>query len=175
MYTIQYFIDKFSAIPEDQWCSHMQHNAQGQRCAYGHCVPLEDRNHWFSNGLLYPEGQALGKLDELYFPERPFHMANINNGSDERFQQPTEKQRVLAALQWCKEQEAEKMIANALAGPDEEEEDDDWDEDTDEDERNGFTSHEEMKKNHPGHSEEAYRTGEKLGVGFPYVPGDPFW
>jgi hypothetical protein len=34
---------------------------------------------------------------------------------------------------------------------------------------------EDMKKRHPGHSEEAYRTGRNLGVDFPYVPGDPFW
>jgi hypothetical protein len=34
---------------------------------------------------------------------------------------------------------------------------------------------EDMKRNHPGHSEEAYRTGRNLGVDFPYVPGDPFW
>lgn len=33
----------------------------------------------------------------------------------------------------------------------------------------------EMKRKHPGHSDEAYRTGRNLGVDFPYVPGDPFW
>lgn len=45
--------------------------------------------------------------------------------------------------------------------------DDDWDED-DDDWRT-------MKKNHPEHTDESCKTGNALGVDFPYVPGDPFW
>lgn len=174
MFTIQYFIDKFTAIPEDQWCSYTQVNAQGQRCAYGHCVPEDLRKgNTGVNALAFPEGKAFYQLEKIYFSGlRNFSFAHINNGEEERFQQPTEKQRVLAALQWCKEQESQKIIASALAGPDEEDDnEDDWDQD----ERNGFTGQEEMRKNHPGYSEEAYKTGETLGVNFPYVPGDPFW
>jgi hypothetical protein len=125
MYTIQYFIDKFSAIPEDQWCSRTQINASGQRCAYGHCAPAGLTLLNFSNGAHFPEGAAFAQLDKTYFPCEYFQFADINNGEDLRFQQPTEKERVLAALQWCKEQEAQALIAKALTDPDEEEDDDD--------------------------------------------------
>lgn len=33
--------------------------------------------------------------------------------------------------------------------------------------------YEEIKRNHPGYSEESYRAGDFLGLDFPYVPGDP--
>lgn len=53
-YTPQYFIDKFEAIPEENWC-----------------------------------------------------ISSVNDGLDERYQQPTPKQRILAALRDIqKEQEA---------------------------------------------------------------------
>lgn len=37
MYTIQYFIDKFKAIPEEQWTRGQLTDANGRHCALGHC------------------------------------------------------------------------------------------------------------------------------------------
>ena len=115
MYTIQYFIDKFSAIPEELWCSDIQQNDRGQRCAYGHCRPVEELEMGAGNDGEYTgEMRGLGSMSIEYFGNS-MHMAHINNGTHPRFQQPTEKQRVLAALQWCKEQEAQKIIDKALS------------------------------------------------------------
>lgn len=73
-----------------------------------------------------------------------------------------------------------------MRGPDDEEDDDldvedqsggpDEDDDDYIDDRPDVEdSLDEMKRNHPGYSEESYRAGKFLGVDFPYVPGDPFW
>lgn len=172
MYTIQYFIDKFSVIPEDQWCSFSLISPDGKRCALGHCLSKEttfyNANAWLDGGIpVNPEIAGLAAIGINYI-DGQFSIVSVNNGEDLRFQQPTEKQRVLAALQWCKEQEAEAVITKALNDPDEEEE-----EIYQEDDENYRVQ--KMREDHPGHSEEAYRTGDMLGVGFPYVPGDPFW
>lgn len=124
MYTIQYFIDKFSAIPEDKWCSYTQQDNQGRRCAIGHCLPTKERRMLKSGDYLFPEdGSATeeGKaLNILSLQCLGTYIAMINNGNDHRFQQPTEKQRVLAAFQYAKEQEAQKVIDKALCEPEEE-------------------------------------------------------
>ncbi len=36
-YDIDYFIEKFSAIPDDKWGKYNLRNNAGQRCALGHC------------------------------------------------------------------------------------------------------------------------------------------
>jgi hypothetical protein len=64
--------------------------------------------------------------------------------------------------------------------PVEEEEELDWDDDDlDIDDMDTDLKYQknlqESKQNHPGHSDNAHRTGAFLGVNFPYVPGDPFW
>jgi len=35
-YTVDYFIDKFKAIPRNKWCTGV-YEFYGQRCALGHC------------------------------------------------------------------------------------------------------------------------------------------
>lgn len=77
----QYFIEKFSAIPEEQWCVLQLTDEQGRHCVYGHC------------GSDYmPEGNALGKILD-------FQTSFINDGEHSQYQQPTPKQRILAALE----------------------------------------------------------------------------
>lgn len=36
-FDLEYFIDKFEAIPEDQWTTGEYINDDGCKCAYGHC------------------------------------------------------------------------------------------------------------------------------------------
>lgn len=87
-YTRDYFIAKFEAIPEEKWCKYLLDDTRGRHCALGHCGW-----GWDSRHADRAEGAAL--IEILVLP------AEINNGSDPRYQQPTPKQRILAALRDC--------------------------------------------------------------------------
>lgn len=84
-YDKAYFIAKFEAIPDEQWCVGVSYDKQERRCASGHC------------SVLGGEFNALNRL----FPTVGFRKilpAVINDGEDPRYQQPTPKARILAAL-----------------------------------------------------------------------------
>lgn len=53
-YTLEYFIEKLSAIPENKWCINSFHNADKQSCVLGHCGEGFNRRT--------EEGQALTKI-----------------------------------------------------------------------------------------------------------------
>lgn len=84
-YTVEYFLDKFEAIPEDQWCTGGLADQDGRRCAYGHCCNIDKFGVNFTD-----ESRALLQLG--WYP------TVVNDGHSPRYQQPTPKQRVLAAL-----------------------------------------------------------------------------
>jgi hypothetical protein len=103
MYTVDYFIDKFEAIPEPLWCVDNQLNDRGQSCAFGHCNPE------FNKGVRGEEYSAFFKLsisaEKIIDPGIHLRgyltnglLAEINNGNYSNYQQPTPKQRILAAL-----------------------------------------------------------------------------
>lgn len=95
VYDVDYFIAKFEAIPESQWCCWMLDNSNGQRCALGHCgVKLAYE--------LTPEAKRLEKLF------KPFRMdvPSVNNSQSKKFPQPTPRARILAALHEIKSKEA---------------------------------------------------------------------
>lgn len=96
IYNVDYFLKKFEAIPEDKWTTGIQQNKFGQRCALGHCRPLHDSK--IGNEHLTLEAKALKNLfiDSINGPELAVVM--INNGNNKQYQQPTPKQRILAAL-----------------------------------------------------------------------------
>ena len=83
-FTVDYFIAKFEAIPEEQWCSGDYSNSHGQHCAAGHCG----------------EGRFTGVTPESQGLEAILHhrTAYINDGDGSDYKQPTPKQRILAAL-----------------------------------------------------------------------------
>ena len=84
-YTKEYFIAKFSEIPEEKWCTRVMTSSDGRHCAYGHCgarVVCDDT----------PESRAFAEL----FGK--IENADVNDGKDPRYKQPTPKQRILAAL-----------------------------------------------------------------------------
>lgn len=86
-YDVDYFIRKFEAIPEEKWCVGAYEDGMGRRCAYGHCGKV----------FAYDSRES-GRLRALAFGIGIRFLADINDGSDPGYRQPTPKQRVLAAL-----------------------------------------------------------------------------
>lgn len=84
----QYFIAKFEAIPENDWCTGNIENVDGQRCAIGHCVQSD------GDSLNEEEIDALKWL----FISNGHKIDLVNDRIDQDYKQATPKQRVLAAL-----------------------------------------------------------------------------
>jgi hypothetical protein len=80
------FIDFCLPIPEDKWCIGKLHNDRGQHCFLGH---LENCGKDDVRPFICPVLRVISDSSMIYL---------INNGDDERYQQPTPKQRVLAAF-----------------------------------------------------------------------------
>ena len=86
-YTKKYFISKFEAIPEDRWTAGYYVDDAGRCCAFGHCgVRPSD------------PGPAIGEEADALASLLHHLTASINDGQDDRYTQPTPKQRILAAL-----------------------------------------------------------------------------
>lgn len=94
MYTVDYFIDKFEKIPEDKWIMGELYTENGY-CAFGHCGSRGLTHTDESNGLIKLFSENLYRC----------HVIPINDGKDELYQQPTPKQRILAALYDIKKQQ----------------------------------------------------------------------
>ncbi len=90
MYTVDYFINKFEAIPEEMWCIEARIDGDGRRCAHGHCYVGDP------NAQTNDEEDSLSQISIEHFGEPGF--ADINNGYNSKYNQPTPKQRILAAL-----------------------------------------------------------------------------
>jgi hypothetical protein len=100
MYTVDYFIKKFEAIPEEDWNDFVQYDTSTQtRCALGHCDPF-NKNSIKVNGLRTAEGMGLVKLfDSVGFGMKSGNwITYVNNGRSVNYLQPTPKKRILAAL-----------------------------------------------------------------------------
>lgn len=95
MYTVDYFIEKFEKIPEDLWFMGDYFNENKTSfCALGHCGCDGEEGDTM-------EGIALYKLLNYDIPE-------INDGEHNIYQQPTPKQRILAALYDIKKMQSPK-------------------------------------------------------------------
>lgn len=90
-YSVQFFIDKFSAIPEDRWVigEFSDFSDNNNCCALGHCG--------VRNNMGTLEGTALGKLFKILCPDDSF-VAQVNDGEATQYGQQTPKTRILAAL-----------------------------------------------------------------------------
>ena len=105
IYDVDYFLKKFEAIPDDLWLigTFQRTDEAGviRRCALGHCGGDGDgkypemTNEYIALKRIFTYADFLGKA---------FYVTTINDGNDPRFQQPTPKARVLAALNHIKEQ-----------------------------------------------------------------------
>lgn len=87
-FTVDYFINKFQAIPEEQWTTEKFSNDLGQHCALGFCG-------WSQTKDELQEGRALIDLCWNYLDSS---IAWINDGLEDKYQESTPKSRVLAAL-----------------------------------------------------------------------------
>jgi hypothetical protein len=98
---VQYFINKFEAIPEEEWTVGTQQDKSGRRCAYGHCMPVKEKSRgcmaYSGYGHETEEGVALKHLFSSFFTWID-SVPTVNNGSSSSYRQPTPKQRILAAL-----------------------------------------------------------------------------
>ena len=93
MYNVDYFIKKFEAIPEELWTEgHFE--MLGSYCAMGHCG---QRDFGFTEEIL-----AITSLLHRYLDSA---VTKINDGWNIKYQQPTPKQRILAALYDVKKME----------------------------------------------------------------------
>lgn len=87
MFTKEYFIQKFEAIPEERWITRRFVDAEGRCCAYGHCG---------INTVIRQTAEAKSLSD--LFSRSGIPVLVVNDGRDFRYQQSTPKQRILAAL-----------------------------------------------------------------------------
>jgi hypothetical protein len=86
-YDVEYFINKFQSIPEDKWTTR-NYTEDDKHCALGHCGVGSIRGE-------NPEAEALIEFFDLLSPGT---IVYINDGLYTKYQQPTPKQRILAAL-----------------------------------------------------------------------------
>lgn len=88
-YTVDFFINKLEAIPENKWCVGKMSDHLGNHCALGHCGAKENDIN------LSKEARALHLLIYYYLGFAAFQ---INDNSFKKYPQPTPKQRIIAAL-----------------------------------------------------------------------------
>jgi hypothetical protein len=92
VYDVDYFIKKFEAIPEEKWCEGEFKDRFGACCVFGHCG-LRDY-------LFIKDVQEAVELNSMFdsSPYSALGVTGINDGNHPDYQQPTAKQRILAAL-----------------------------------------------------------------------------
>ena len=98
-YDVEFFIKYFEAIQEYKWCKNIIMNEKGQKCAIGHCLYKPNAKPVYyvielKNSPLNIFGEDMIKALIDILPS----IAEINDGNSKNYQQPTPKQRVLAAL-----------------------------------------------------------------------------
>lgn len=97
-YTIQYFIDKFSAIPVEQWRSDGYYGKDGEpHCALGHLGCLND----VSNDDLI-DSTEISDLYKYLAMANVISIVDLNDGRERGFHQTTPKDRIIAALEIAK-------------------------------------------------------------------------
>lgn len=88
---VDYFIDKFTTIPDSEWCIGWFSDKEGRHCAYGHCG--------VEVGNSTDESRALDRLFRKSDLALYDIIAEINDGRREEYHQSTPKARILAALE----------------------------------------------------------------------------
>ncbi len=111
MYTIDYFINKFEAIPDSRWVTGSFENL-GRHCANGHCG-VSNENYMSPPCEALFLAEILSPLKKEYWiviGDSPIFSVtvSINDGFTPEYQQPTPKQRILAALYDIKAMQAKQ-------------------------------------------------------------------
>ena len=89
--TIDDFIAFYEAIPEEDWCCNNYQDACGRRCALGHLDTTSTKT-----------SEAVFRLFSIVVVRAHYTVADINDGHDPKYQQPSPKARILAFLNDCK-------------------------------------------------------------------------
>lgn len=112
MYDVTFFIRKFEAIPEDKWCVGVQEDEHGRRCAAGHCFHANAKRDYLGN-LRATYGDD--PMNIFYALQNVIgcYVAELNNGKNKEYRQPTPKQRVLARLYDIRDKELSEANVNA--------------------------------------------------------------
>lgn len=92
IYTVDYFINKFEAIPDNEWTMNSYIDKLGRHCALGHCG--------CTNPNYTIEGKALENLFEKHLCTA---VTYVNDDREDLFKQQTPKSRVIAALKEIKQ------------------------------------------------------------------------
>lgn len=105
-YDVEFFINKFEAIPEDKWCTHRFGDGEGRHCALGHC----EGEGW----AITEETSALIGISNKY--SIPIFgdlctIAAINDGCLDNTGTP--KQRVVNFLKQVKQLQEEDLAVSA--------------------------------------------------------------
>lgn len=89
LYNVDYFLNKFDAIPDDQWTTGLYQSVLGdQCCALGHCG--------MRVGITNVESSTLERIFKTHLN---FHVAHINDGAPEFADLgSTPKERIMNAL-----------------------------------------------------------------------------
>ena len=96
-YNVDYFIRKFEAIPEEMFCVKTRSNGY-QRCALGWCYPNHEAA-WQSQITNRADDSIEDKaIVKMFYSAFKLGVGGVNNGIYPEYQQPTPKQRILAAL-----------------------------------------------------------------------------
>ncbi len=102
-YDVDYFIQKFEAIPENLWCIGKYFRSEEgfpKCCALGHCGARELHFTKEADALI-----ELFRGSRATYNSETFYIPSINDGFSELFKQFTPKQRILAALKFIKEKQ----------------------------------------------------------------------
>jgi hypothetical protein len=96
-FSLEYFVNKFEAVPDELWWTGTYFNEdRTKRCALGWCFEVDPKN---SRRL--EMGDEFARLENLMRTYLDKGTDPINDGKVKQFNQPTPKQRVLAALKEC--------------------------------------------------------------------------
>lgn len=106
IYDVDYFIRKFKAIPEERWMTDVL-GRNGIHCAIGHCIgncsgsePFYDKFESSEEAVCLVNVLSRLKIKRAKNVQGNYNtsVVIINDGSGKEYQQPTPKQRILAAL-----------------------------------------------------------------------------
>lgn len=86
-FDIDYFIQKFSKIPADQWTKASYKDKKGHYDALGHCGETDSKN---------PTTESLA-LEDI-FQKADLRVSLVNDGECDKYKQATPKDRILTAL-----------------------------------------------------------------------------
>jgi len=110
-YDVDYFIAKYESIPEDRWCT-AKFNVGNSSCALGHlgCYWISSIE---SHAFISDEAKILNTLMNDFFNFETC-VWGINDGYSGKYQQPTPKHRILAALYDIREKELSEANLKAV-------------------------------------------------------------